>query len=123
MMFVAALSFDAWGSRRLLRIGVRSLPARTVLARERGKNTALRRNDRPGRDERAETRDREAADSSQPTERSTGHTAGAGTGRGTFRSLRVLLVSEVACAGFVGHQHRNVAAGETRGAQIADDSL
>src|SRR5207253_3936897 len=65
------------------------------------RGAAQRRQDGPRRDERTDAWNRERADAGEPAERATDDAAGAGARRGSFRRLRVLLVTQVTRAACV----------------------
>ena len=65
--------------------------------------------DRAGRNERANARNGQRADSSQQTQYATGYTPCAGADGGAFRGFGVVLVRKITAAGFVRKQHGHVA--------------
>lgn len=71
------------------------------------------RHHRAGRNERPYPRNCQRADSCQPSERSAQDRARSGTGRGSFRSFRVLLVREIFRALIVRKEYRNICVSES----------
>src|SRR4029453_9597570 len=75
----------------------------------------------PRRDEGPDARDREGTDAREQSQRAPDDATGRCAGGGTLRHLRSLLVREVARPLLVREQHRDVAIGESRAAQIGHD--
>lgn len=76
----------------------------------------------PGRDERADSRNRQRADPGQPPEGTTENAARDAARCCAFRRLRVLFVSEVLGAALIREQHRNVIAGKVGVLELIDNA-
>src|SRR5678816_4221885 len=70
--------------------------------------TGERRHNRSGSDERTKTWYRKSTNTRQPSQPAAEQCARSSTGRGSFRCLRVLLVSKIFCASALGKQDRDV---------------
>src|SRR5204862_4938899 len=87
------------------------------------RGAAQRRQDGPRRDERTDARNRERADAGEPAERATDDAAGAGARRGSFRRLRVLLVTQVTRAACVREEDGDVVVREPYRLQLTHDAV
>src|SRR4030095_954057 len=83
--------------------------------------SAERGHDGTRRDEGPDPRDRERPDAREQSQRAPDDATGRCAGGGPLRHLRSLLVREVARPLLVREQHRDVAIGESRSAQIGHD--